>query len=707
MTTTEGRTRLDGGVVIGVDVGGTFTDCAVIDETGRVRVGKVPTTPEDRSIGFFGAINEVARGLSLTLGELFGRCHRLVHGTTTGTNAIVTRTGARVGLLTSAGHGDVMYIMKGTGRTAGVPADELMDLVASRSKPSPIVPKNLIVEVPERVDRHGRVLAPLDRDTAFAKVSELLALEVEAIAISLLWSVKNPAHEHMLAGAVRSLAPDMFVSCGSDLSSTAGEYPRTSTAVMNAYIGPLMGRYVDAIERGARRHGYRGNVLFSQCAGGAVLAEEARRAPILTLNSGPVAGVMGSLQFAKEIDEPDVLTTDMGGTTFDVSLIQRHAASLSDSARVEKFELSLPILDVESIGAGGGSIAWVDASNRLNVGPRSAGAEPGPACYGRGGKEPTVTDADVVLGFIDPSAFLHGEAQLDVGAAERALAGVGARVGLDIYQTAAGISRIINAKMAGLLRRSSEFRGVDPRRLTMLAFGGAGPVHAAMCAREAGIRRVVIPLPDVAPVWSAAGAANADITNVYLESQLHLMPIDPQLVEATFARISLAATKTLQEQGFAEDDTVLARSVRMKYAVQVYDIDVPVAGPVSGAEDIQSMLDSFEEAYAKRFGRNAGFREGGVHVTGFQVRASGVTRKLPLVATAREPGAAFEESSRRVYWPELGDWVEAAVLRTTGRWSSLERILTGPALVELPNTVIVVPPGMTATMRSDGAVVVE
>jgi N-methylhydantoinase A len=696
----------DGNVVIGVDIGGTFTDCVVIDEAGRVHVGKVPTTPQDRSLGFFTAIDEVARGLGLTLGELLGRCHRLVHGTTTGTNAIVTRTGARVGLLTTAGHADVMYIMKGTGRTAGVPADELMDLVASRAKPAPIVPKNLIVEVPERIDRHGRVLAPLDRGTAFAKVSELLALDVEAVAISLLWSVKNPAHELLLEDAVRALAPTIFVSCGSALSGTVGEYPRTSTAVMNAYIGPLMTHYVDAIEQGARRRGYRGTVLFSQCAGGAILAEEARRAPILTLNSGPVAGVVGSLQFAQEIGEPDVLTTDMGGTTFDVSLIQHHGASLSDTARVERFELSLPVLDVESIGAGGGSIAWVDESSRLNVGPRSAGAEPGPACYGRGGLEPTVTDADVVLGFIDPSTFLHGEARLDVEAAERALAALGAKVGLRIHETAAGICRIVDAKMAGLLRRSSEFRGVDPRRLTMLAFGGAGPVHAAVCARQTGIRRVVVPPPDVAPVWSAAGAANADITNVYLESQLHLMPMDPELLEATFARISLTATKRLQDQGFAEDEIVVRRSVRMKYAVQVYDIEVPVGGPVSAADDVQRVLDTFEEAYAQRFGHNAGFREGGVHVTGFQVRAFGVTQKRPLTAPGHEEGAAFDESSRRVYWPELGDWVQTPVLRTSGRWGA-ERVVDGPTLVGLPNTVIVVPPGMTATMRRDGAVAIE
>ena len=698
--------RVDRDVVIGVDIGGTFTDCAVIDQAGRVQVGKVPTTPQDRSLGFFNAIDEVARDLRLTLGELLGRCHRLVHGTTTGTNAIVTRTGARVGLLTTAGHADVMYIMKGTGRTAGVPADELMDLVASRAKPAPIVPKKLIVEVPERIDRHGRVLAPLERDTALAKVSELLALGVEAVAISLLWSVQNPVHELLLVDAVRALSPATFVSCGSSLSATAGEYPRTATAVMNAYIGPLMSQYVDAIEQRARRHGYRGNVLFSQCAGGAILADEARRAPILTLNSGPVAGVMGSLQLAQEIREPDVLTTDMGGTTFDVSLIQHHAASLSGTARVERFELSLPILDVESIGAGGGSIAWVDASDRLNVGPRSAGAEPGPACYGRGGAEPTVTDADVVLGFIDPGTFLHGEARLDVEAAERALARVGAKVGLGIHETAAGICRIVDAKMAGLLRRSSEFRGVDPRKLTMLAFGGAGPVHAAVCARQAGIRRVIVPPPLVAPVWSAAGAANADITNVWLESQLHLMPADPELLETAFARISRTAVKRLQDQGFAEDETVVRQSVRMKYAVQVYDIEVPVEGPVSGAGDVQRILDSFEEAYARRFGPNAGFREGGVHLTAFQVRAFGVTRKRPLTASAPGHGAPFDESLRDVYWPELGDWVQTPVLRTPGRWEA-ERAVNGPALVELPNTVIVVPPRMTATMRRDGAVAIE
>jgi N-methylhydantoinase A len=239
----------------------------------------------------------------------------------------------------------------------------------------------------------------------------------------------------------------------------------------------------------------------------------------------------------------------------------------------------------------------------------------------------------------------------------------------------------------------------------MLAFGGAGPVHAAMCARQAGIRKVVVPPPAVAPVWSAAGAANADITNVYLESQLHLMPMDPELLHANFARISLTATKRLQDQGFSEDEIVVRQSVRMKYAVQVYDIEVPVEGPVSGADDVQRILDSFDEAYARRFGRNAGFREGGVHVTGFQVVASGTTNKRPLTGS-RGAGAAFGESSRRVYWPDLGDWVQTPVLRTVGRWEA-ERAVTGPALVELPNTVIVVPAGMTATMRRDGAVAIE
>jgi N-methylhydantoinase A len=546
----------------------------------------------------------------------------------------------------------------------------------------------------------------LDEADARGRIRYLLDQGVEAVAISLLWSPKNPAHEHRVRELVAEMAPDVFVTFAADLTGRLGEYERTMTCVMNAYIGPLMVRYVEAIEQRARSLGFAGTVLFAQCAGGAMTADEVRRSPILTVQSGPVAGVTNSVLFGHAVGESHLLTTDMGGTTFDVSVIRHHEPLARELATFERFEMALPMLDVESIGAGGGSIAWIDESNRLNVGPRSAGADPGPACYGRGGTQPTVTDADVVLGLIDPSMFLHQELSLDVDAARRAIDGLAKELGIGTYEAAAGINSIVDANMADLIRRMSEHRGLDPRTFTMLAFGGGGPVHAAACARAARVPKVIVAMPEVAPVWSAAGAANADIAHLYTTPLVLDLPVAPDAIERTFVAMERRAWQALTSEGFDQQTIRLQRSLRMKHRLQVYDVEVPVDFRVEADEDVDRIDQRFTTVYEERYGRNSGYRAGGIQITAFQLRATGVTEKAPFVdAATTSTGAVI---ARDVYWPELQHVVETPVLEIAGRRAErVEGVMAGPYLIQLPDTVVVVRPGQTAAFDAGGNIVID
>ncbi|HVW32873.1 MAG TPA: hydantoinase/oxoprolinase family protein [Acidimicrobiia bacterium] len=688
---------------VGVDIGGTFTDCVIIDDAGRAVTGKVSTTPHDPSVGFFGSIEAAAGKLALSGADVLGHADRVVHGTTTGTNALVARRGAVVALLTTAGQRDVLAIMRGGGRSAGRPPDELLDIVRASSKPGGFVPRRLIGEIVERVDADGDVVVPIDLGAARRTIGRLLEAGAQTFAVSLLWSIKNPAHEDALAELLGELAPGCFVSRASRLSGRLGEYERTTTAVMNAYIGPLMVDYVGAIERGAAERGFTGSVLFAQCAGGAITAAEAQETPILTVNSGPVAGVMYSAQFAARSGLAHVITADMGGTTFDVSVVRDATPLMRDVALLEGHELALPMLDVVSVGAGGGSIAWADASNRLNVGPQSAGAEPGPVCYGRGGTEPTVTDADLVLGILDPDTYLHGTMRLDVDAAEKAIAGLAGQLGLDVHATAAGINRVVDAKMADLIRSLTVFRGFDPRDFACLAFGGGGPVHAGAYAFGAGVRRVVVPLPDIAPVWSAAGAAVEELTHVFSRSVLLPLPAPPAALEETFRGLEEEAMRRLERDGFSPAQVRVERSVRMKHNLQVYDVEVPAPAGIAGDDGLVALTGTFETIYEQRFGQGSGYRKGGVQITGFTVRATGVARYRDLGGARPSPPAAPRWSARPVYWAEAGGFVETPVL--TLEAGRVDDRLDGPLLVQLPETVVMVHPGQQATFDPAGNLV--
>ena len=690
------------GYIIGVDIGGTFTDAAIIAPGGSVTTGKAPTRPADRARSFFESIEDAAAKLGVSLDDVLAGCERLVHGTTAGTNALITRTGADVGLITTAGFRDMTHFMNGTGRMIGLPIDMVLDF-PNTDKPDPVVPRRRIVEIQERVDFEGDVIVPLDEESVRAAARQLRDEGVDAVAVSLMWAPRYDGHERRVMEILAEELPDVFFSQAADLSARVGEYQRTMTSVLNAYIGPMMRKYVDAIEREAAVRKYRGRILYTQCAGGAITADEAKQAPIRTVHSGPVSGTIGSAFLAAHMDEPNLIVTDMGGTSFDVSIIRDLAPDVREVSIVERFEIALPMVFLDTIGAGGGSIARIDDAGGLQVGPQSAGADPGPACYGRGGIRPTVTDADVVLGVIDPDNFLHGKLRLDRDAAVAAIKTVAEPLGLGVEEAAAGINRIIDSKMADLLRRMSVMRGLDPRDFVCFAYGGSGPAHAGSFAREAGVKRLVVPLLHVAPVWSAFNAAIADVAHVHQRWDVVEMPAPLEVVNGIYVELEQKAREQLREEGFTDDRIELQRYARLKYSVQAYDVEVPVPAGALGERELLAVEEEFHRIYDELHGKGSGYREGGSKITGFVVRSRAVTD--PPEISHGGGARSVERLTRPVYWAEEGRYVDTPVIRSDG--AVLDEALEGPLLIELPDTVVVIRPGQSARFDELGSLVLE
>jgi N-methylhydantoinase A len=689
--------------IVGVDIGGTFTDCAVFDtEAGSFTTAKAPTTPRNPAQGFFDAIEVAASGAGIGLEEFLRRTSILVNGTTVGTNAIVTRRGAKVGLLATKGHGEAILIMRGGGRTKGLSVDELL-YVPGTQKPPRIVPREYIEEVTERIDCNGAVVVQLDEQAAEASIRRLIDNGIEALAICLLWSFANPAHEQALKRIAQRLAPGLFVSCSCEVSPAIGEYGRTVATVMNAYIGPLMKQYVDEIAGRAQGLGLPSGVLFAQCVGGCVPAADAAAVPLYTVDSGPVSGVGASSVLGPKMGYPNIITTDMGGTTFDVGIIHNGSALTRNTTVLEQYEMSLPMVDVVSIGAGGGSIAFIDAaSGMMRVGPRSAGADPGPICYGRGGGEPTVTDANVVLGIINPDYFLGGQQRLDAGAARAGVARLAARLGLSLEKTAAGVCRIVDTRMAGEIRRLTLFRGYDPRQFVVFAFGGGGPTHAGMYATELGVKQVIVPLRNTAAAWSALGAFAGGVVHLYEANEYLREPVDPRALNRVFSQLEDTARHQLAGEGFASEQSVLERSIGMRYGAQVSYLEIPVERGELDDARVDQLLKDFEATYAQRYGEGAGYREAGIEVLKQRVRAVGL---LPAIEIAKQKRTrkrveSARKGERLVYWWELERFENTPIYN--GDHLAPGHKIKGPAVIELAYTTVPVRPEQSAAIDNYG-----
>ncbi|MEA2169808.1 MAG: N-methylhydantoinase [Solirubrobacteraceae bacterium] len=671
---------------IGVDIGGTFTDGVVIDDEGRLHQAKVLSTHDTGAADGVLAVIEALGG-----GELLGKTGRVAHGTTIGTNLLVERKGADVVVVTTAGHGDALTMMRGAGRTAGLPIEQVFD-VQETSKPVPLVQRAAVVELHERIDAAGEVVAPLDDDRAREALQELLSAGPGGVAVTLLWSFRNDEHEQRVGELVRELAPDAFVSLSSEVAPRQGEFERAVATLVNSYVGPASVAYLDDLAGRLGDAGFDGDLFVMQSNGGVVGIDAAQRRPLGLIGSGPAGGVAGVALLAARNEHTHVVATDMGGTSFEVGLIVDGRPLVAGQQVVEQHTFHQPNLDTRSIACGGGSIARVDSEGGLRVGPHSAGSSPGPAAYGRGGEEATVTDADVVLGLLSPEAFLGGDLELDVEAARAAVQKIADGLGLELEEAAAGILRVNNHAAATLIRQRTLEQGLDPRDFVLYAYGGAGPLHAFGYAAELGVSEVVVPLGNGASTLSAYGIAAGDLIQHHeLETRLQA-PLDA-------AALADAVARGEEEAGVGLSDPQMTRVALMRYAEQ-YLQTIAVTLPDGDVDDAacEELLRRFDAEYERQFGPFAKALFQAVEVFGVRVEAR-VPAEVPAVDDPAPSDDAEPREPRSVVWPEHGR-AETAV------YSGLElasgQRIDGPAVVELPHTTVGVAPGQSLTRDATG-----
>ena len=673
--------------VVGIDIGGTFTDTVVIDGEGTVASYKTPTTPAALLDGLEANLREAAGegGLDALLGEV----ERIAHGTTAATNAFLERRGARVALLTTHGFEDTIFMQRQLGMTAGLSPTELTDY-SLRRVPEPLAPRELVFGIRERVDYRGDVMAPLREEDVVRAAAEIRATGVEAVAICFLWSFQNPAHERRAAEILAGELPGAYVSVSSELTPRLGEYERTATTLVNAYLGPPIKRYTDALDR--RLGG--ANLLLLDSSGSVMTAAEAGRAPARLLLSGPSGGVTASRFLGQALGHHNVITFDMGGTSTDVGMIVDGRALSRVETEIGKYHLLLPMVDVSAIGAGGGSVARVEAGGYLRVGPQSAGAAPGPACYGTGGELPTVTDADLLLGILDPDAFLGGRMTLDVGAAREAVrAYVADPLGIPVLEAAAGIKRIVDGRMGDLLRTVTLERGHDPREFTLYAYGGAGPAHAPAFALEL-VDAVLVPATQ--SVHSALGAASSDIAlRTELSSPMRVAreslgaDVDADELESIFSELECSAREQLGAQGVPPARQSLARMVDVRFIRQTKALEVPYAGSP------ETLIDDFLRIYAQRYGDAAVPELVGFELVTFVVGARGTLRRPALRRSTQRSGTGATPSGERsVYDPLVGEFVPTPVY--AGEELRAGDSTEGPAVIQYATTTLALCTGQRA-----------
>ncbi|MBI4523342.1 MAG: hydantoinase/oxoprolinase family protein [Deltaproteobacteria bacterium] len=684
-----------GGVqyIVGVDIGGTFTDCVVVSDSGRITVGKALSTPDDFARGALDAVRDAAQNLGLA-GEqdLLPSTRLFFHACTIGENTLITRAGAKTALLTTKGFADTLLMMRGR-ITDGLTETETTHLTAL-SKPPPLVPRRLIEEVCERIDYKGAVLVPLDRAQAGQAIENLVAKGVDSIAVCLLWSVANECHERMIADILRKNHPSIFVTLSSEVAPFAGEYERTATTVFNAYIGPKISAYLKNLSRVLKDKGLPREPLIMQAYGGVLDMEATSKSAVGTIESGPTSGVVGTQFVGRMIGEPNVLATDMGGTTFKVSVIRDGLIERDYKPVILRHRILSTKIWVESIGAGGGSIAWIDEeTGLLKVGPQGAGAKPGPVCYGLGGTEPTVSDADLVLGYLNAEYFLGGKMRLDrARALEVIRKAIAEPLGISEISAASGIYRIATSHMSDLIRRATVERGHDPRHFILFAYGGAAPVHAGRYAAELGIKKIVIPL--TASVHGATGLISSDVVYEYGKSDHLIIPADAAAVNKNFAILTEQALSDLQRAGFKKEEITIRRSLDMRYRYQVHELNVPLP---SGADaitlqEMEELYERFDQLYEKAYGAGSAYREAGKEIITFRVTGIGELRKPDLERTPMEkidPETAIK-GRREVYFEEYPDFIPTPVFDFDRLRPGME--ITGPAVIETPITTVVVNP---------------
>jgi N-methylhydantoinase A len=678
-------------ISIAIDIGGTFTDVVAADmETGAYHTVKVPSTPHRLVDGVRAGILGALKAAHAESRDV----HRFVHGTTIGTNAVLEKKGATTAILTTEGFEDVLEI----GR---LKRTRMYDLFMDPETPVFLAPKRRRRGILERLGANGDVVVPLDEKQAAEAVRVLIEKQhAEAFAVCFLHSYRNPSHERRMREIIHELDPSAAVSISSEVDPMFREYERTVVTAFDAYLRPVIERYVSELTEELRSVGVVCPVQIMQSRGGIASAEQVEKRPVSVLLSGPAAGVIGGKFAGVRSGLSNLITLDVGGTSADVSLIEAGKPLLSTEGKIDTYPLRTPMVDVTTIGAGGGSIAWVDPSGGFRVGPQSAGADPGPACYGRGGKHATVTDASVVLGYLNPGYFAGGTLKLDAEASHRAVAAFGERLGLTPTRAAAGIHRVINSKMADAIRLVSIRRGYDPRQFALVVLGGAGPVHGGRLAADLSIPTVV--MPPVPGVLSALGLLVANVEHEEVATVAAAVDsAEPSHLEEVYRGLDRLVEEKMQAEGVPQGEAISIRSADMKYIGQSYTLNVVMEGG-TGKSAISQSAQQFHKVHQRIYGHSN-------PLAPVEFVSLRLLQVWPLPQPAFQTGADPDPSrvrrprSRKAYFDEIGDYVDTPIYER----GDLSEERVGPAIVEQADTTLVLYPGQRARLTSSGNILIN
>ena len=680
------------GFSIGVDIGGTFTDVVLIQDDGAVHVAKGISTTKAYEKGIFTLVERLLKELKLKAAD----CRAVVHGTTVATNAIIERKGARTGLITTRGFRDVLEL-----RRIRIP--KLYDL--EWEKPEPLVPRYLRVEVTERTTHKGEEHIALDSKSVRDAMADLKRNGVESVAVSLINAYANPAHEQAVREVLREADPDMHVTLSSDVLPEMREYERTSTTVINAYVMPVMKRYVASLEGGLRSAGFKVPLLLMQSNGGTMSAELACETPMHVVESGPAAGVIAAHHLACEAGIANAVALDIGGTTAKASLIEdgkvtyakeyEVGAGFTRAGRMSRgggYVLRAPTIDIAEIGAGGGSIVWIDGGGALRVGPRSAGASPGPVCYGLGGTEPTLTDACAVLGYLDPQGLAGGEVPLDLPSSRKSLEGIAKQLNMKVEDLAHGVYLIAVSNMCRAIRAISTERGKDPRDFDLIAFGGNGGLFGAAVARELELPRVIV--PPAAGIFSAFGLLYSDLEHHFTQTLLGRVDrTDAAQAEALWQRLEGEARRALEREGYSGARIKLQRFAELRYLSQSHELSVP------WQPTLKELAARFEEEHERTYGHRG--HDGIVELVNLHLVASGLPDRPRVPSTLEYRGRLSRKASeRKIYFGR--EWQTATIVTR-----DCIEVLRGPAVIHEFDTTVLVPPGSSAALDSHSNLVLS
>jgi N-methylhydantoinase A len=679
---------------LGIDAGGTFTDFVIAERrTGKVKLFKALSTPSDPTKAIENGLQLIAEDLGRTEAEIVADCDLCINGTTVGLNALITHRGGKTGLICTAGHEDSIEIRNGH-KEDGFRYDPEYPAATM------LVPRYLRKGVRERVISDGSVRIPMEEDDVRAACELFLSEGVETVAISFVWSVLHPAHEKRAAEIVREMMPDAILTVGSELYPQVREYTRTSTAVVNAYLAPVMRRYVAAVDDYFRSLGARQPVRYFQSNGGLAIGQVMTDRSVYAINSGPASAPQAGLYVAAPFRKKNVITVDMGGTSFDITLTKEGQTNLNKNIDFLRYRIGVPMIQVETLGAGGGSIGWIDSLGILQVGPQSAGSEPGPASYGQGGTEATTTDANLVLGYLNPDGLLGGKLPLDLGKARDAIAKVAKPLGLSVEQAAYGMFTIVNSNMVNGIRRVSVERGYDPRDFVLVGAGGATAAHVTALAREMGIETIILPklasglcafgqiISDVKYNYMATAPARLDNTDAY------------RRVDRLFREIEKEGVRHLRKDGFGKEDIDVRRSLDMRYVGQIHECTVDIGNFEIGAKTIDKVVDAFHRRHEELYTYSE--RHNAVEVVNIESTLYGRIDKpkAPKLGKGEQPAKALKGHRKAIFSAD-GKQVRTPIYN--GEMLGAGATIKGPAIIEEVTTTIVIEPNWSATLDASGS----